>query len=147
MQSYLQVLEHPLRDDAESDDESSKSEAAPATPGRDSETTIPFDGGDSTSSEDEAKIADSKRPASPADGGDTDSGEGDVPNIPADSRGNTSHGFNLAVLKAPPLPPSTWLDENEELITPPKRPAAPLEAESAPKKAKTMSAREALEDF
>jgi len=30
----------------------------------------------------------------------------DVPNLPADSKGNTAHGFNLACLHVPPLPPS-----------------------------------------
>lgn len=30
--------------------------------------------------------------------------DGNVPNLPADTKGNTSHGFNLSILAVPPMP-------------------------------------------
>ena len=72
-----------------------------------------------------------------SDGESVDLGA-DVPNLPADSSGNTDHGFNLACLHVPPLPPSLASSEDDDgdvryiralqpeakkYITPAKRPA------------------------
>ena len=93
-----------------------------------------------------------------SDGESEDLGN-DMPNLPADSRGNTSFGFNLACLGVPPVPPmpespasSETSDEDAaqlvadmaklqtEYVTPKRR--APVEEEppSVIKKAKKSSA-------
>lgn len=40
----------------------------------------------------------------------------DMPNLPADSRGNTAHGFNLSVLNVGPLPPTPSSSDNEPKV-------------------------------
>ena len=82
---------------------------------------------------------------------ETDDEECDMPNIPADSHGNTSHGFNLQVLAVPPLPPTPPSSESEgetacessetEYVTPPKRRAPLAPDESSLKKVKMDKAK------
>ena len=42
----------------------------------------------------------------------------DVPNLPADSRGNTSFGFNLGCLSVPPMPPTPPSSSDDEKLVP-----------------------------
>ena len=86
----------------------------------------------------------------------SESSNDDVPNIPADSRGNTSHGFNLDVFNVGPVPPTPSSEghesseESEEseieegdsivppavpktLVTPPPKRAAPVSEVSSTK--------------
>ena len=85
------------------------------------------------------------------DGSSSDSSESDtdVPNLPADARGNTGLGFNLRDVMVDPLPPDSvddmdskepmpMMDESapkDVIITPAKRPAC-FGTSSEPKTAK-----------
>ena len=123
----------PLEDEAAADPDSSEAESGPSSV-HDSDTTVELG---AHLREDHAKIAKDKRlPASPESTSTFDSEDDDgddVPNLAADSKGNTDYGFNLAALVGPP-PKADFGDK--DLITPPKRPAPPFDFPSAPKKSK-----------
>lgn len=58
-----------------------------------------------------------------SDNSTSEADDDEVPNIAADSRGNTEHGFNLAALAVGPLPPPEWAEGDAYLTPPPKRAA------------------------
>lgn len=73
-----------------------------------------------------------------SDNSTSEADDDEVPNIAADSRGNTEHGFNLAALAVGPLPPDPEWAEGDAYLTPPPKRAAEFGGEpgSTVKKAK-----------
>ena len=130
----------PCSSDEMSSDESDDAEAeVPAS--FDSDTTLELPGRDGPLGGPPA-----------ADSSSSDGSDSEVPNLPADARGNTGLGFNLKALQVGPVPPDNvddrgskepmpLMDESapkepkDMIVTPAKRPAC-FETSSEPKTAK-----------
>lgn len=129
-----QALRNASNGDAASADENGVD--PPSSPFDDADTVVLGEGYDVAPIADAAHGAEEDGSAEESESAEeTDDGEMDVPNVPADSRGNVHPGMNLLALSVPPLPKTPASDE--EVTPPPKRSAMPDESSMKKRKMPT----------